>query len=207
MRCACSPSSARTCKLRVVIDVEQNPHAVAGPERAQSGAGAARSSTRARKARRPRSRSRKRSTRSRWSRCSSDRARPGNQVMTADFLGRPAPFPTAPWQLAAALKVPVVLCFGLYRGGNRYDLHFEPFADQLKLERARRDSRAAADRSSALPTGWRTTRAARRTIGSTSMTSGSADDSQTPAAAAGAATDAGAATLWPRRPRRSMLTR
>jgi predicted LPLAT superfamily acyltransferase len=43
-----------------------------------------------------------------------DRARPGNQVMTADFLGRPAPFPTAPWQLAAALKVPVVLCFGLY---------------------------------------------------------------------------------------------
>ena len=69
-----------------------------------------------------------------------DRARPGNQVMTADFLGRPAPFPTAPWQLAAALKVPVVLCFGLYRGGNRYDLHFETFADQLKLERARRDA-------------------------------------------------------------------
>lgn len=67
-----------------------------------------------------------------------DRARPGNQVMTADFLGRPAPFPTAPWQLAAALKVPVVLCFGLYRGGNRYDLHFETFTAQLKLERAQR---------------------------------------------------------------------
>jgi predicted LPLAT superfamily acyltransferase len=69
-----------------------------------------------------------------------DRARPGNQVMTAEFLGRAAPFPTAPWQLAAALKVPVVLCFGLYRGGNRYDLHFETFADQLKLERAQRDA-------------------------------------------------------------------
>jgi predicted LPLAT superfamily acyltransferase len=68
-----------------------------------------------------------------------DRARPGNQVMTAEFLGRPAPFPTAPWALAAALKVPVVLCFGLYRGGNRYDLHFETFADQLKLDRARRE--------------------------------------------------------------------
>jgi predicted LPLAT superfamily acyltransferase len=67
-----------------------------------------------------------------------DRARPGNQVMTADFLGRPAPLPTAPWQLAAALKVPVVLCFGLYRGGNRYDLHFETFTDELKLERAQR---------------------------------------------------------------------
>ena len=69
-----------------------------------------------------------------------DRARPGNQVMMADFLGRPAPFPTAPWQLAAALKVPVVLCFGLYRGGNRYDLHFETFAEQLKLDRAQRDA-------------------------------------------------------------------
>jgi predicted LPLAT superfamily acyltransferase len=68
-----------------------------------------------------------------------DRARPGNEVVLCDFLGHPAPFPVGPWQLAAALKVPVVLCFGLYRGGNRYDLHFEPFADTLALERTRRD--------------------------------------------------------------------
>jgi len=68
-----------------------------------------------------------------------DRARPGNQVMLCDFLGRLAPFPLAPWQLAAALKVPVVLCFGLYRGGNRYDLYFEPFADTLAVERTRRE--------------------------------------------------------------------
>ena len=67
-----------------------------------------------------------------------DRARPGNQVATANFLGQPAPFPTGPWQIASALKVPVVLCFGLYRGGNRYDLHFEVFADTLKLERSDR---------------------------------------------------------------------
>jgi predicted LPLAT superfamily acyltransferase len=69
-----------------------------------------------------------------------DRARPGNQVVHADFLGRPAPFPTGPWQLAAALKVPVVLCFGLYRGGNRYDLHFEVFAETLRLERGNRQA-------------------------------------------------------------------
>lgn len=69
-----------------------------------------------------------------------DRARPGNQVATADFLGRPAPFPTGPWQLAAALKVPVVLCFGLYRGGNRYDLHFELFAESLRVERGDRQA-------------------------------------------------------------------
>ena len=69
-----------------------------------------------------------------------DRARPGNAVVTADFLGAPAPFPTAPWLLAAAVKVPVVLCFGLYRGGNRYDLHFELFSDSLTIERGNREA-------------------------------------------------------------------
>ena len=69
-----------------------------------------------------------------------DRARPGNPVLDADFLGSPAPFPTSPWLLAATLKVPVMLCFGLYRGGNRYDLHFEPFADVLVIERTRRQA-------------------------------------------------------------------
>jgi predicted LPLAT superfamily acyltransferase len=69
-----------------------------------------------------------------------DRARPGNQVVTADFLGKPAPFPTGPWQLAAALKVPVVLCFGLYRGGNRYDLHFELFDETVRMERSDRQA-------------------------------------------------------------------
>jgi predicted LPLAT superfamily acyltransferase len=69
-----------------------------------------------------------------------DRARPGNQVVTVDFLGKPAPFPTGPWQLAAALKVPVVLCFGLYRGGNRYDLHFELFAETVRMERSDRQA-------------------------------------------------------------------
>jgi predicted LPLAT superfamily acyltransferase len=69
-----------------------------------------------------------------------DRARPGNAVTTVDFLGAPAPFPTTPWMLAAALKVPVVLCFGLYRGGNRYDLHFELFAETLTIERSGREA-------------------------------------------------------------------
>jgi len=69
-----------------------------------------------------------------------DRARPGNGVIAADFLGQPAPFPTAPWMLAAALRVPVVLCFGLYRGGNRYDLHFELFSESLTIERSRREA-------------------------------------------------------------------
>ena len=67
-----------------------------------------------------------------------DRGRPGNRTARVDFLGAPADFPTAPWQIAAALKVPVVLCAGLYRGGNRYDLHFEVIAEQLHIDRRQR---------------------------------------------------------------------
>lgn len=69
-----------------------------------------------------------------------DRARPGNAVLDIDFLGSPAPLPTSPWLLAATLRIPVMLCFGLYRGGNRYDLHFEHFADSLQIERSRRQA-------------------------------------------------------------------
>ncbi len=69
-----------------------------------------------------------------------DRTRPGNATVTAPFFGSPAAFPAAPWQLAAVLKAPVVLGFGLYRGGNRYDLHFESFADVIKIERTRREA-------------------------------------------------------------------
>jgi predicted LPLAT superfamily acyltransferase len=69
-----------------------------------------------------------------------DRARHGNVTVTVDFLGAPAQFPASPFLLAAALKVPVVLCFGLYFGGNRYELHFESFADVLTIDRANREA-------------------------------------------------------------------
>jgi predicted LPLAT superfamily acyltransferase len=67
-----------------------------------------------------------------------DRGQPNNPMQSADFLGYPAPFPTSPWLLAAALKVPVMLAFGLYRGGNRYDLHFDWFADSIVIQRNQR---------------------------------------------------------------------
>jgi len=67
-----------------------------------------------------------------------DRGQPNNAMQSADFLGHAAQFPTSPWLLAAALKVPVMLAFGLYRGGNRYDLHFECFADSIAMERSQR---------------------------------------------------------------------
>ncbi len=58
-----------------------------------------------------------------------DRAQPHEDTATVPFFGQPAHFPLTPWKLAAALHAPVLLCFGLYRGGRRYDLHFEPFLD------------------------------------------------------------------------------
>lgn len=67
-----------------------------------------------------------------------DRARPGEAVREVDFFGAPAAFPVAPYLVASLLEVPVVLCIGLYRGRNRYDLYFETFADDLRLARATR---------------------------------------------------------------------
>ncbi|TWT22490.1 acyltransferase [Luteimonas marina] len=73
-----------------------------------------------------------------------DRSLPGQASALAPFFGEPAPFPLAPWQMAAVLKLPVVLGFGLYRGGNRYALAFEPFSDPVDLQRGRRDEALGA---------------------------------------------------------------
>jgi predicted LPLAT superfamily acyltransferase len=67
-----------------------------------------------------------------------DRAQANEAVQPASFLGRDALFPTAPWLIAMVLGTPVVLAFGLYRGGNRYDLVFEHFSDGLNAPRAQR---------------------------------------------------------------------
>ena len=72
-----------------------------------------------------------------------DRAQPGEPALRLPFLGQPAPLPTTPWLIAAALRVPVVLAFGLYRGGNRYALSFEPFSDAVSLPRERRADQLA----------------------------------------------------------------
>jgi predicted LPLAT superfamily acyltransferase len=54
-----------------------------------------------------------------------DRAIESESTIACSFLGAPARFPAGPFRIAAMLKRPVVLMFGLYRGGNRYDVHFE----------------------------------------------------------------------------------
>ncbi|MEO6926260.1 MAG: acyltransferase [Rhodanobacter sp.] len=64
-----------------------------------------------------------------------DRGRGHEVLRRADLLGSPAPFPISPWLMAHTLHVPVVLCFGLYLGGNRYRLVFEPFSDRVEIPR------------------------------------------------------------------------
>jgi predicted LPLAT superfamily acyltransferase len=70
-----------------------------------------------------------------------DRALKSDRTVQCDFLGAAASFPQGPLLLAALLKAPVVLFFGLYLGGRRYAIHFEPFADELDAGRRDRDVR------------------------------------------------------------------
>lgn len=73
-----------------------------------------------------------------------DRCWPGERAASCRFLDGTAPFPLAPWLLAGVLRVPVVIAFGLYRGGNCYELYFEEFAPRLELSRERRIEEAGA---------------------------------------------------------------
>ena len=67
-----------------------------------------------------------------------DRAGPNEQTVAVDFAGGRADFPVGPWMLSWVLKVPVILCVGLYRGGNQYDVHFEHLYDALHGKRQQR---------------------------------------------------------------------
>jgi predicted LPLAT superfamily acyltransferase len=58
-----------------------------------------------------------------------DRAVDSRHFIRVPFLGSPAHFPLGPFRMAAILRRPVYFMTGLYRGGNRYDLHFESLAD------------------------------------------------------------------------------
>ena len=58
-----------------------------------------------------------------------DRTLGSEPTLQVDFLGEPAAFPTGPMRMAAALRQPVFMMVGLYLGGNRYKVAFEPIVD------------------------------------------------------------------------------
>jgi len=56
------------------------------------------------------------------------------------FLGMPARFPVGPFRLATLMKRPVYFMTGVYRGGNRYEIHFEKLEDFHTPTSCRRDA-------------------------------------------------------------------
>jgi predicted LPLAT superfamily acyltransferase len=68
-----------------------------------------------------------------------DRLVKQDQTTSCTFFGKLARFPAGTMWLASILQVPVILFFGLYRGGNRYEIHFELFAEEITIDRRHRD--------------------------------------------------------------------
>jgi len=58
-----------------------------------------------------------------------DRALGDDETRALPFLGAPASFPLGPMRMGRLLRCRMLFMAGLYLGGNRYALHFEPIAD------------------------------------------------------------------------------
>ncbi len=67
-----------------------------------------------------------------------DRVGLGDRAVSVPFFGSEARFAAGPFLLAALLRCPIYLVFGLYREPNEYHLHCEHFADRLDLPRGDR---------------------------------------------------------------------
>lgn len=75
-----------------------------------------------------------------------DRWTGSDKTVVCRFFGRDAAFPQGPLLLAQSLRVPAMLFVGLYAGGARYTVRFEPLCEEYSGDRA---SRAAWVRESA----------------------------------------------------------
>ena len=60
------------------------------------------------------------------------------KILQCTLLGEAINISSAPIIMAAALKVPVIVFFGIYLGGNRYRIHFDLLAEEIILNRATR---------------------------------------------------------------------
>lgn len=69
-----------------------------------------------------------------------DRGLPGEAGVPVGFLGADAAFPRGPMILAGVLGAPVVFFAAVYRGGNRYEIFLERFADRIMLDRRDREA-------------------------------------------------------------------
>lgn len=68
-----------------------------------------------------------------------DRVTEHDKTTTCQLLGKSVKVNTAPIVLAAALKTPIIVFFGLYLGTNRYETHFELLSEKIELNRSNRE--------------------------------------------------------------------
>lgn len=68
----------------------------------------------------------------------------GDTLLPLEFLGGSVGFPVGPMRMAAMLKRPVIFLTGVYRGGNRYDIHFKTLADFSETARGERAAQVDA---------------------------------------------------------------
>lgn len=71
-----------------------------------------------------------------------DRVVAGEKTVRVRFFDRETAFPAGPLLLAALTGCPIILFFGLYRGGQRYEIHFERLAERIALDRRRQEQLA-----------------------------------------------------------------
>jgi predicted LPLAT superfamily acyltransferase len=69
-----------------------------------------------------------------------DRVVDRDKSVRCKLLGDTAPFPTGPMLAASLFKKPVILFFGLYKGGRCYDIYFEKLADRVTIGRKSRSN-------------------------------------------------------------------
>ena len=81
-----------------------------------------------------------------------DRTSANDALYPVQILGTNTHLPRGPFRMAAVLRRPVVFMTGLYLGGNRYAIHFDPLADFSKIAREQREAalEAAVTRYAAL---------------------------------------------------------
>ncbi len=73
-----------------------------------------------------------------------DRVAESDKTLRCDVFGDTAQLPKGPMLLAVTLNVPVIFFCGLYRGGNRYDIHFELLTEAPNCTRKEREERIQA---------------------------------------------------------------
>ena len=73
-----------------------------------------------------------------------DRTPRDDTLYPVQILGTNANLPGGPFRIAALLRRPAVFMTGLYLGGNRYSIHFDPLADFSAVGRGQREAAVEA---------------------------------------------------------------